>query len=250
MYCSPPGSSLHGIFLVRTLEWVATGVHPRQDAGIPSGWRCRQIGKVKRIERGLIFLGLHRKPIKLLTWNLLCSQRPQAPSRWGEDAGCPLPGEDAGRLPNRVLEAHEKSELREPLCPKESSWKKKRERKKEKERKKEWHGETKLWWSQVCSFIFKKSFYTLSYTFPEVKDTESCRVSSTLHQFYLHRDQDVFCIAFHLQGCLCYAHYLLARRPIDILWPFSDKGWSTRKLVFPLKCFFFICPIFVSLRKY
>ena len=31
----------------------------------------------------LIFLGLHRKPIKPLTWDLLCSQRPQAPSRWG-----------------------------------------------------------------------------------------------------------------------------------------------------------------------
>ena len=43
-----------------------------------------------------------------------------------------------------------------------------------------------------------------------------------------------FCIPFHLQGSLCYAHYLLlALRPIDILWPFSDKGWSARKLVFP-----------------
>ena len=39
---------------------------------------------------------------------------------------------------------------------------------------KRWHGETKLRWSRVCSFIFKKSFYTLSYTFPKVKDAESC----------------------------------------------------------------------------
>ena len=30
------------------------------------------------------------------------------PSRWGEDAGHPLPGEDAGRLPNWVLEAQAK----------------------------------------------------------------------------------------------------------------------------------------------
>ena len=30
------------------------------------------------------------------------------PSRWGEDAGRPLPGEDAGCLPNRVLEAQAK----------------------------------------------------------------------------------------------------------------------------------------------
>ena len=64
--------------------------------------------KKKGRERGLIFLGLHRKPIKLLAWNLLCSRRPQAPSQWGEDAGCLLPGEDAGHLPNRVLEAQAK----------------------------------------------------------------------------------------------------------------------------------------------
>ena len=64
--------------------------------------------KVKGRERGLIFLGLHRKPIKLLTWNLLCSRRPQAPSLWGEDTGRPLPGEDAGCLPDQVLEAQAK----------------------------------------------------------------------------------------------------------------------------------------------
>jgi len=56
----------------------------------------------------LIFLDKHRKPIKLLAWNLLCSQRPQVPSQWGEDAGRPLPGEDAGLLPNGVLEAQAK----------------------------------------------------------------------------------------------------------------------------------------------
>ena len=125
-----------------------------------------------------------------------------------------------------------KSEQRAPVLQVVILKEEQREKRREKE-KKEWHGETKLWWSQVCSFIFKRSFYTLSYPFPEVKDIESCRVSSTLHQFDLHRDQDVFCITLYLQGSLCYAHYLLARRPIDILWPFSDKGWSTRKLAFP-----------------
>ena len=39
--------------------------------------------KVKERKR-LIFLGLRRKPIKPLAWGLLCSWRPQAPSRWGE----------------------------------------------------------------------------------------------------------------------------------------------------------------------
>ena len=28
-------------------------------------------------------------------------------------------------------------------------------------------------------------------------------------------------------------HHLLARKPISILWPFSDKGPSTRKLICP-----------------
>ena len=51
----------------------------------------------KKIERKrLIFLGLRRKPIKPLAWGLLCSRRPQAPSRWGEGAE---------HLLERVLEA-------------------------------------------------------------------------------------------------------------------------------------------------
>ena len=62
------------------------------------------IRKAKGRKRGLIFLGLHRKPIKPMTLDLLCSRRPQAPSRWGEDAGRPFP-EDARRLPDWVLEA-------------------------------------------------------------------------------------------------------------------------------------------------
>ena len=51
--------------------------------------------KVKERKR-LIFLGLQRKPIKPLPRGLLCSQRPQAPSRWGEGAE---------HLLERVLEA-------------------------------------------------------------------------------------------------------------------------------------------------
>ena len=77
---------------------------------------------------------------------------------------------------------------------------KRRKKERERERKKEWHKETKLRWNRVCSFIFKKSFYTLSYTFPEVKDVESCRVSSTIHLFNPYQNQDVCCIPFHLKG--------------------------------------------------
>ena len=52
----------------------------------------------------MIFLGLRRKPIKPLARGLLCSWRPQAPSRWGEGAEC---------LFERVLEPGQESELRE-----------------------------------------------------------------------------------------------------------------------------------------
>jgi len=55
--------------------------------------------KNKGERKRLIFLGLHRKPIKPLTRDLLCSRRPQAPSQWDEDAKC---------LPDRVLEAQAK----------------------------------------------------------------------------------------------------------------------------------------------
>ena len=85
-------------------------------------------------------------------------------------------------------------------CVLSSHPKKRTERKKAWKGKKKWHRETKLWWSWVCSFIFKRSFYTLSCIFPEVKDTELYRVSSTLHQFHPYQKQDIFCIAFYKQG--------------------------------------------------
>ena len=68
----------------------------------PAGSRdtLRMNGVGKRESKGeikrLIFLGLHRKPIKPLTWDFLCSRRPQAPSRWSENTE---------RFLNWVLEA-------------------------------------------------------------------------------------------------------------------------------------------------
>ena len=84
------------------------GSSPSRIQGYPQDDGIGDKESKKGRERGLIFLGLHRKPIKLLARNLLYSRRPQAPSWWGEDAGRPLPGEDAGCLPNRVLEAQAK----------------------------------------------------------------------------------------------------------------------------------------------
>ena len=200
-------------------------------------------------DRGLIFLGLHRKPIKFLTWNLLCSRMRQVPSQWGEDAGCPLPDKDAGHLPNGVLETQAKKWTESPCASSSHPEREQREKRRENE-KKEWHGETKLWWSRVCSFIFKRSFYTLGYTFPEVKDTESCRVSSTIHRFDLHWDQDVFLHSFSFTRVfvLC-----TLSSGLEAYWHFMTFFWSrlvNQKTCFPLNCFFFIFPICVSLRKY
>ena len=50
-------------------------------------------------KKRLIFLGLHRKPIKPLTWDLLCSRRPQAPSQRAEDAGRLSPVKTQGAFP-------------------------------------------------------------------------------------------------------------------------------------------------------
>ena len=147
-------------------------------------------------------------------------------------------GEDTERLLDWVLEAWAKKWTQRASVLQGISLKKERERKTQR---------PELWWSGIRCFIFKRGFYTLSYTFLEMKDAESYRVSSILHQFYLYQNQDIFCIPFHLQGS---CHYLLAQRPVNILWPFSDKGWSIRKLVFPLKGFFFIFSIRVTLRKY
>ena len=89
--------------------------------------------------------------------------------------------------------------------------------------------ETSLSRKLVCLFIFQESFYTLSCTQRSMDNTKSYRVSSTDP----YRDQ---AFSLHTQlytQVLGDLHHLLARRPISILWPVSDKGLSTRKLICP-----------------
>jgi len=73
------------------LKISTAGVQPQQDPSrIPSRDTLRMNGISKRESKGerkrLIFLGLHRKPIKPLTRDLLCSWRPQVPVRWSENS--------------------------------------------------------------------------------------------------------------------------------------------------------------------
>ena len=83
------------------------GIGKRDDTGLIMDWNLMVWGQMisekrrknKEERKRLIFLDLHRKPIKPLTRDLLCSRRPQAPSQWSEDAECLL---------NWVLEARAK----------------------------------------------------------------------------------------------------------------------------------------------
>ena len=54
-----------------------------------------------------------------------------------------------------------------------------------------------------------------------MEDTKSCRGSGP----------DPFCTSFCIQKISGDLHHLLARGPINILRPFSDKDWSTRRLI-------------------
>ena len=140
--------------------------------------------KNKRERKRLIFLGLHRKPIKPLTQDLLCSRRPQVPSQWGEDAE---------RLPDRVLEAQAKKWTQRASVLQEFSLKKgrKKEREKEKERK-----ETRALVKWDLQLYFQKEILCSEL---HISQSERYRVSSTVHQFYLYQTQDILCTPFHKQ---------------------------------------------------
>ena len=61
-----------------------------------------------------------------------------------------------------------------------------------------------------------------------MENTKSCRDSSPDP----YRDEAFSLHTYLYTQVLGDLHHLLARRPISILWSFSDKGLSTRKLIF------------------
>ena len=129
-------------------------------------------------------------------------------------------GEDTGRLPDRVLEAQAKKwTQRASVLQGVSLKKEERERERKTQR-------PELWWSGICSFIFKRNFYTLSYTFLKVKDTESAQHSIN----FTFIESRTFSVHLFINKGLMLC---LALWPGNISWLFSDKGWSARKLVFP-----------------
>ena len=197
-------STLSGVLAIpKTGQWRGLPLGPCSGttyrgpapAGSRDILRMNSVGKrdeSKRREKEAYIPWFTQKANKVLEMGLaLFTEASGALLMWWK---CRALSQEGLRSPGRKVNS-------EGLCASgDQPEKRERERERERKREKEWHGETKLWWSQVCSFILKRSFYALSYTYLEVKDTESCRVSSTLHEFDFHQDQDVFCISFHLQG--------------------------------------------------
>ena len=77
------------------------------------------------------------------------------------------------------------------------------------------------------SFVVQEHFYSFDCTQRSMDNTKLCSVSSP----DTYRDQ-----AFSLHNQLYTQvlgdlHHLLAKRLINILWPFSDNGLSTRKCI-------------------
>ena len=81
----------------------------------------------------------------------------------------------------------------ESLCAPRSQPKKKKKKKGERERERERKTQRpELWRNGIRSFIFKRGFYTLSYTFLEMKDAESAQyyisltfIGTTMFSAYL-----------------------------------------------------------------
>ena len=136
------------------------GVQPPQDPGEPSG-ETASANEWKRKEEKLIFLGLHRKPIKSQDKGL---------ALFTEPAGAlPVsPGsEDAQRLPVQVLEAQAGKWTQRASMLQGISLKKRvreRERKKERKKRKTRGNQAFVELVLICHFIFQGCFYTLTCT--------------------------------------------------------------------------------------
>ena len=105
-----------------------------------------------------------------------------------------------------------------------STWKREQGRGRKRERESQhWGNQSSQWLAPPL--LFRKAFYTFGCTQRSTDNTKLCSNSSSDsywdQAFSLHTQ-----LYTQVLGDL---HHLLARRPINILWPFSYKGLSTRK---------------------
>ena len=153
-------------------------------------------------KKRLIFPGLHRKPIRSLTRDLLCSQRPHAPSEWSEDAE---------HLLDWVLEERAKKVNSESLCAQRNLPEKKRERERKNVIGRPSLGETGL-----------QLYFQKVRLYPRLHISRSERYKVMQNQLNIPSVLPLmkpghFLHNFPQTRFLCRVHYLLALWPVNIL---------------------------------
>ena len=177
-------------------------VQPQHPPGIPSGKMALAREKSKGEKKRLIFPGLHRKPIRSLTRDLLCSQRPHAPSEWSEDAE---------HLLDWVLEERAKKVNSESLCAQRNLPEKKRERERKNVIGRPSLGETGL-----------QLYFQKVRLYPRLHISRSERYKVMQNQLNIPSVLPLmkpghFLHNFPQTRFLCRVHYLLALWPVNIL---------------------------------
>ena len=152
-----------------------------------------------------------------------------------EAAGRPLPGEDAGCLPDRVLETQAKKWTQRAPVPQGIILKEEQREKRREKGKKERHGETKLRWARPITLFSKGTFIPWLVHRRKWKMQSHTESAQTLHLFCLYQNQDFFLHIFPINNVVYIIFW--PWRPVDILWSFFDTGCSTRKLIFPWSVF-------------
>ena len=102
-------------------------------------------------------------------------------------------------------------------------------RKIEIEIRKEQHGVTKLQWAKPVTLVSEGALIPWVVRWAKWKMQSQLNIPSVL---------TFIDIRFLPARVLFFVHYLLAQRPLDILWPLFDKGWSPKTFTFPWNVFF------------
>ena len=78
MDCSPPGSSIHGIFQARVLEWGAIALSEYETIILIKGLMLKESGNTEELYKLMLFS--HRNKITVRNYNSY--QRPNAKGIW------------------------------------------------------------------------------------------------------------------------------------------------------------------------
>ena len=108
------------------------------------------------------------------------------------------------------------------------------EKKRERERENDWHGRPSCFGERgPIALLLKGAFIPCHIHRGKWKMQSHTESAQTLHLFCLYRNQD---FSANLINNVVYIIFC-PWRPVNILWPSFDKGFSTRKLIFPWNVF-------------